>query len=68
MNELMQLQEKANDLLKLAQEREKKIDLYLKQHALGDDYEKEKKLFIEGMKQYKNVINEIQILVYEKYV
>jgi len=68
MNELMKLQEKANGILKLAQEREKKIDLYLKQHELGDDYEKEKRLFIESMKQYKKVINEIQILVYEKYV
>ncbi len=68
MNELMQLQEKAGEILIKAKGQKNRLEIYQKYKSMGDDYEKEKVMFNSLMLQYKKIINEIQILVYEKYV
>lgn len=68
MNELMKLQEKAGQILIKAKGQKGRLEIYQKYKSMGDDYEKEKVMFNSLMLQYKKIINEIQILVYEKYV
>ena len=68
MNNLMQLQEKAGLLLIKAKGQKGRLEIHEKYQSMGDDYQNDKKLFNELMLQYKKIINEIQILVYEKYV
>jgi len=68
MNELMKLQEKAGQILIKAKGQKGRLEIYQKYQSIGDDYEKDKVMFNSLMLQYKKIINEIQILVYEKYV
>ena len=68
MNNLMQLQEKAGLLLIKAKGQKGRLEIHEKYQSIGDDYQNDKKLFNELMLQYKKIINEIQVLVYEKYV
>lgn len=68
MNNLMQLQEKAGQILIKAKGQKGRLEIHENHESMGDDYQNDKKLFNELMLQYKKIINEIQILVYEKYV
>jgi hypothetical protein len=68
MNKLMQLQEKAGQILIKAKGQKGRLEIYQKYKSNGDEYQRDKKLFNQLMLEYKKIINEIQILVYEKYV
>ena len=68
MNDLMQLQNKAGEILIKAKGHKGRLEIYVKYESLGDEYIKDKEMFNSLMLEYKKIINEIQILVYEKYV
>lgn len=68
MNDLMQLQNKAGEILIKAKGHKGRLEIHEKYQSMGDEYQRDKKLFNRLMLEYKKIINEIQILVYEKYV
>lgn len=68
MNKLMELQNKAGQILIKAKGQKGRLEIHQKYESIGDEYQQEKNAFNRLMLEYKKVINEIQILVYEKYV
>ena len=68
MENITQLHEKAQLILIKARCQKGKIEIYQKYQSTGEEYQMAKKQFNKLMLDYKKIINEIQILVYEKYV
>ena len=68
MKRINELQNKAGEILIRARGHKGRIKIHEKYQSMGDEYQQEKNAFNRLMLEYKKIINEIQILVYEKYV
>jgi hypothetical protein len=62
MKRINELQNKAGEILIRARGHKGRMEIHEQYQSMGDEYQREKSAF------YKKIINEIQILVYEKYV
>ena len=68
MKRINELQNKAGEILIRARGHKGRMEIHKKYQSMGDEYQREKSAFNRLMLEYKKIINEIQILVYEKYV
>lgn len=68
MKRINELQNKAGEILIRARGHKGRMEIHEKYQSMGDEYQQEKNAFNRLMLEYKKIINEIQILVYEKYV
>jgi hypothetical protein len=68
MKRINELQNKAGEILIRARGHKGRMEIHEQYQSMGDEYQREKSAFNRLMLDYKKIINEIQILVYEKYV
>jgi hypothetical protein len=68
MKRINELHRNGQKILIKARGHKGRMEIHEKYQSMGDEYQREKSAFNRLMLEYKKIINEIQILVYEKYV